>query len=785
MNKPTLHILLVGILLFILNLPASNAQKQGQDKVDSMLVSLTSHTKEDTTKVNLLNDLAWEFQSIDPMAGIDYALQGKKIAEKLNFKKGIAKSFLGIGVCCYVKSDIEKALENFNKALKISEKINDKSTVATIYLNIGNIYFSKSDFAQTLKYYNKAYKTLEEINDKGRCASVYGNIGNLYYVQGEYPKSLEYQFKSLQLAEKSNNLKVQGNALVGIGNIYSRLPDYPKALEYYFKSLKIYEKTGNKKGSASTYGNIGVIYFRQLYYSKALENYIISLKISESIGDKRATASTYTNLGNVYTNQHDYKKALECHLKSLDQFKQIKQKFGMSSALNSIARVYSHLNDFNQSLLYYKSAYELSIEIGAKSSFLYALKGMGELYMRMVTDSSSISVPESKSKKFINEKEYLNNSIKYNKMAIVIGKELGELDPMIEAYLNIARASQFTKDWKNAFLYSDSSNILQDSVFNLENQRKISDIEASRTKEINAKEIEIITLRIKHQRIAIASISIGFILMLLIALLIYRSLMLKKRYNKLLESEVAARTAELREANIKLLKAKEELEVLDQAKNEFLQIIHHEIRTPLNGILGPVDILKTSDSPELTTRMVEILDISVRRLEVFSLKTLDISELRTKNEGLLRKTVIDLKKLATTVSSSYFSDLKKKNLEVEVISISNDFLVSVDESYFKKCLHNIIDNAIRHSPANGKICIELSKSNNMVNCTIKDQGTGFTEKLLQSPIIPFNVLIHLDANAGLGLYLCSLILNAHNGNINLGNNSDGGAFVELTFPDSV
>lgn len=541
------------LIIIFLSINVSLAQKQGQDRVDSLMNRLRKQSKQDTARVNVLTELAFELQNNDPNKGLDFAEQARELSVKLDYQVGIGKALLSKGVCCYTRSENAKALQYLFQALKTLQIAEDYQDVVTTYLNIGNIYFNESDLTRTLNYYNQALKVLEDIGDYSRCASVYGNIGNVYYVQSDYPKSLEYQFKCLKMAEKSGNLRVQGNALVGIGNIYSKLPDYPKSLDYYYRSLNIFEAMGNKKGIASAYGNIGIVYYRQSDFSKALDNFNKAKKYCEEIGDKRGCAITYTNIGNVYVDQKNYTKALENHIRSNELFEEINSKGGMASALGNIGQAYTQLGDYKQALYYYQKALTLNRSLGVKSGALYNLKGLGTLYLNMAIDTNANFPNEKLPRLKVGYREYLANAIHFSEMAVVMGKEVGELAPLVDAYNIISRSYQVMNDWKKAYQYSDSANILQDSLFSQDKQAKISEIEAKRISEMRQKEMELFALNIRHQRIAIAAISGGFVLMVFIALLIYRSLRIKKKNNMILE-----------EKNILITDQKEKIELTQQ-----------------------------------------------------------------------------------------------------------------------------------------------------------------------------------------------------------------------------
>ncbi len=110
-----------------------------QTRIDSLLYKLKS-AKEDTNKVNILNNLCRELSDINPQKANIYGEQALLIAKKLRFQKGIANSYNNIGIIYANFSNYDKALEYFHKSLKIVEKFDDKMQIAIIYSNIGNIY---------------------------------------------------------------------------------------------------------------------------------------------------------------------------------------------------------------------------------------------------------------------------------------------------------------------------------------------------------------------------------------------------------------------------------------------------------------------------------------------------------------------------------------------------------------------------------------------------------------------------------------------------------------------
>ena len=255
-----------------------------------------------------------------------------------------------------------------------------------------------------------------------------------------------------------------------------------------------------------------------------------------------------------------------------------------------------------------------------------------------------------------------------------------------------------------------------------------------------------------------------------------------KEVNHWLEEKVAERTKELKESNEELAIAKIELEVLDNAKTEFLKILSHEIRTPLNGIMGGLELLKDTELPEETADFITILDESVKRLESFSLAALDISQIRASGSEILTMVNLKVNQLLNSCIEDQLSAINQKNLNIDLSELPDDIYITGDQNFTGKCFTNIITNAINFSPDNGTITIKAFEKDDSIDIIIKDQGPGFPAHILRTRFQPFAVgKEHLDEIKGLGLNLAKLIMDAHVGEISLSNGSDGGAVVSLKF----
>src|SRR4051794_15945608 len=181
---------LLLLIIIILWCGESQAQLQGQPLIDSLLSQLPK-VNEDTNKVMMLNDLSLAYYSINPEEGLKFGKQALVLAEKLNWKKGMAYACKVIaGNYGYGKSDYAPALEYSLKGLQLFKETGDKTGTAKILGDIGVVYWHMSDYPNALKYFFDALRIDEERGIKNEVAATLCNIGIIYNSQKDYSKAL-------------------------------------------------------------------------------------------------------------------------------------------------------------------------------------------------------------------------------------------------------------------------------------------------------------------------------------------------------------------------------------------------------------------------------------------------------------------------------------------------------------------------------------------------------------------------------------------------------------------
>ena len=258
-----------------------------------------------------------------------------------------------------------------------------------------------------------------------------------------------------------------------------------------------------------------------------------------------------------------------------------------------------------------------------------------------------------------------------------------------------------------------------------------------------------------------------------------------EKFNKSLEEKVIERTFQLKESNEKLEASNLKLLDLDIAKSRFLNLISHEIRTPLNGIIGPLEILKGPSYSEEIGELVEMLETSVKRLEEFSLNALLITRLKAKQYEI-NKDKIHLSILINELLEEEKERFQPGKIRITPNSgISNDLIIG-EASLIKKCIGNILDNAIRFSDGSVPVDIITYNDNQTIVCEIKDNGKGFAKGEIDYAFELFTTdNEYKDNSIGIGLPIARMIMEALGGNIIISNNQNRGASVKLMFQNDI
>jgi signal transduction histidine kinase len=339
---------------------------QDQTQIDSLQLQLKKHyvyklelgknvpTLFDTTAANILADISYNYWYENYDKALDYARQCLVISEKLDYKKGLAKAYNGMGVINLYKGDYPAAHDFLNKALRIREEIKDSSGVGATLNNIGAVYYSQAIYTEALKYYLAALKVNEQLGNKILQADNIGNIGGVYRDMAKYDEALTWLFRALKIREDLNIKDAIVISRADIGELYLQMGNYSEALKQFNMGLEL-NKAETKSGlNATLFLFIGKTFFKQGNYPEALKNLFECMQISEALGEKTGIADCYNYIGAIYTKQKKYAAAAEYLNNGLIKSKEIGALDRIRDSYQNLAELESAQGHYDLALAQYK-----------------------------------------------------------------------------------------------------------------------------------------------------------------------------------------------------------------------------------------------------------------------------------------------------------------------------------------------------------------------------------------------------------------------------------------------
>jgi two-component system sensor histidine kinase/response regulator len=247
--------------------------------------------------------------------------------------------------------------------------------------------------------------------------------------------------------------------------------------------------------------------------------------------------------------------------------------------------------------------------------------------------------------------------------------------------------------------------------------------------------------------------------------------------NQMLEEKVKARTIELEKANRQLSR-------LEKAKSEFLGIISHELRTPLNGIIGLTQLLALTEVNPEQKRYLEFLEQTSQRLARFSETALLITSLQA-DHIKVELFSASAEHLFSSVTDNLKHLILEKEIKIETELESPDIQIIADTDLINKSISILLENSINLLPKKGIIRLSVSTELQKTVIEINDNGKGFDEDVLShlTNIDSKNATI-VSEEVGLSIAAVRLIMDAHNGSLQIKNNPSGGACIRLIFDNN-
>ncbi|MGB1249427.1 MAG: sensor histidine kinase [Candidatus Promineifilaceae bacterium] len=243
-----------------------------------------------------------------------------------------------------------------------------------------------------------------------------------------------------------------------------------------------------------------------------------------------------------------------------------------------------------------------------------------------------------------------------------------------------------------------------------------------------------------------------------------------------LETIVAERTSELKDANTELastngqlVSLNEDLTRANKANSRFLAVLSHDMRSPLTGIKLYGQLLQQrADMPvKKRTHMMQVILQNTQTLVELVDNLVEIEQ-SGGDKLALQIERVDLNSLMHEAAFNFDAHAAEKNITVDVQLASEPLVIAADRQLIKRSITNLISNAIKYTPNEGRVTVSVSREDAEANIRIADTGIGIPKDQIDKIFDSYHRVDEHRATAqglGLGLSIVKRYIELHKGEI--------------------
>jgi len=249
------------------------------------------------------------------------------------------------------------------------------------------------------------------------------------------------------------------------------------------------------------------------------------------------------------------------------------------------------------------------------------------------------------------------------------------------------------------------------------------------------------------------------------------------------------------EREVQLKDALKKAEVASEAKSSFLFNMSHDLRTPLNAIIGFTGLLeKNLDNKEKSVGYLDKIKTSNEFLLSLVNNVLEMARIES-GKAVLDEVSVDAKNLFDYFISTFEPQFADKNIDSQFIFNVNNSHILCDPTKIREIFINLLSNALKFTPAGGKVCFEVRETPSEMNgyvvykTTVTDTGIGMSKEYLPQLFDKFereySTTVSKISGTGLGMPIVKNLVDLMDGTIDVESEIGKGTKFTLYIPHKI
>lgn len=399
---------------------------------------------EGTQRVDVLNQLTYEYISVDNQKALVRNNEALALADELKYIKGMGVARIYRGVYEYLSGENEEGIDYLKEGLAIITNTDDRQMKAYAYLQLGNSYMNVMSLDSSEVSYHRAYAILKDSLNPVNLSKLYKNMGTLYGLKSLYDVQVKYLDKTLAIREKLGDPFLVADALVEIGRLNASNSNFDRSIDYLIRAEKIlqsnptdaenlndyryakallllhdtkfeeayvlldsarrfYERKSMLMKMVTLHIDMGTVFMLRGEYEVALKNYYTALRIAEEKKFFIQLIDIKVKMAWVNYYLGEYQQALDLGRQSLKEAEQQNIPERVANAYALLGVTYMQLKDFKEADKYLNEAVSIRIRSKDPSTISEAYVNLGQL--------------KEKEKDYAAAENYYNLSVQYAQKA--------------------------------------------------------------------------------------------------------------------------------------------------------------------------------------------------------------------------------------------------------------------------------------------------------------------------------------------------------------------------------
>ncbi len=724
---------------------AQNKKLDSLDRLISKAASDTERIKLAILKMDILGTINLDSAISLGKKTLQAAQQIKHYKAELRLRLKLANNYCYKGAYGLAEEQLN-FLEHFIKPMK------DSADFAEFYGTRGMMYGMQSKYDTSIIFYEKVIGIYERTGKKKFIASTYSNIAIAYQQQSNYPQALLYQQKALEISEKNKDEIQQSYTIMNLGNTFSNMGDTVRAEKSYLHAIELAKKNALINVELYGYSNLASMYVKQNKWPEVYEFAMKAAVLGASMGDQGIQAASLSKAATAlaFTNKNAEAEALA--KKAIAIADSSTQPLNIYQAYSSMGSILKLKGSYAEAIPYFEKGF-----LAMKGSDIYDID-YGEVY-------KELSDCYEKTKNY-------SKALENYKIALQISDSARSKD-------NIRKSTELTMNYE-----FDKKQQVQQA------QQKVKD-ELARTRQLG--------------------LIMGLVLAFLLAMVAFIGFRNKQKSNALLKSQ-----KEEIENTLTLLKSTQSQLIQSEkmaSLGELTAGIAHEIQNPLNFV---------NNFSEVNTELIDEMGQEINNGNYDEVKVIarDIKENEQKInhhgkradaivKGMLQhsrsssgiKEPTDINALADEYFRLAYHGLRAKDKSFNA-TMKTEFdetigKINIIPQDIGRVILNLITNAFYAAPltppADGGfkdpnykhepiVRVSTKKVGNKVLISVRDNGPGIPQKILDKIFQPFFTTKPTGQGTGLGLSLSYDIVKAHGGELKVDTKEGEGSEFVIQLP---